>query len=127
MRLIHVTDPHLSSLAQFSFSSARGKRRSGYLSWYRNRRHIHRREILDQLVQAAQADCPDQFLVTGDLVHIGLEDEMIQAGEWLRALGGPERVTLIPGNHDVYAPASQAATYDTERFLALLMAGSSES
>jgi 3',5'-cyclic AMP phosphodiesterase CpdA len=109
MRLIHLSDPHLSSLSQHSFASLRGKRRSGYLSWYRRRRHVHRREILDRLTQSALAESADHFLVTGDLVHIGLEDEMARAKEWLATLGPPSRVTLVPGNHDIYAPDSQAA------------------
>jgi len=109
MRLIQLTDPHLSSLESFSFLSVKGKRKSGYLSWYRKRRYIHRPEILERLTQAVQDESPDQILLTGDLVHIGLEDEIIEAARWLRRLGSPEQVMLIPGNHDNYAPDSQAA------------------
>jgi 3',5'-cyclic AMP phosphodiesterase CpdA len=109
MRLIHLTDPHLSSLGSFSFLTVKGKRKSGYLSWYRKRRYIHRPEILERLTQAVQDESPDQILLAGDLVHIGLEDEIIQAASWLRRLGAPEQVMLIPGNHDNYAPDSLAA------------------
>lgn len=103
MRLIHITDPHLSSLAGQSFWNLRGKRRSGYLSWYRNRQFVHRREILDLLTESAAACEPDRVLVTGDLVHIGLDSEMIEAANWLRQLGPPEKVMFVPGNHDNYA------------------------
>ncbi len=109
MRLIHLTDPHLSSLESFSLLSVKGKRKSGYLSWYRNRQYIHRPEILERLTQAVQDESPDRILLSGDLVHIGLEDEIIEAARWLRRLGAPEQVMLIPGNHDNYAPDSQAA------------------
>jgi 3',5'-cyclic AMP phosphodiesterase CpdA len=109
MRLIHLTDPHLSSLESFSLLTVKGKRKSGYLSWYRTRRYIHRPEILERLTQAVHNESPDQILLTGDLVHIGLEDEIIQAARWLRRLGSPEQVMLIPGNHDNYAPDSLAA------------------
>jgi 3',5'-cyclic AMP phosphodiesterase CpdA len=109
MRLIHLTDPHLSSLEQQSFLSLRGKRRSGYLSWYKKRRHVHRPEILEQLTLAVRAESPDQVLLSGDLVHIGLEQEMVEAAQWLRRLGPPEKVILIPGNHDNYAADSNAA------------------
>ena len=111
MRLIQLTDPHLSSLASFSFLSVKGKRKSGYLSWYSKRQHIHRPEILKQLTLAVRAESPDQILLTGDLVHIGLEDEIIEAARWLRQLGDPEQVMLIPGNHDNYAPDSLAAMH----------------
>ncbi len=43
------------------------------------------------------------ILVTGDLVHVGLADEIEAAAAWLRELGPPERVVLVPGNHDLYA------------------------
>ena len=109
MRLIHLTDPHLSSLEPFSFLTVKGKRKSGYLSWYRKRQYIHRPEILERLTQAVRDESPDQILLTGDLVHIGLEDEIIEASRWLRRLGTPEQVVLIPGNHDNYAPDSLAA------------------
>jgi 3',5'-cyclic AMP phosphodiesterase CpdA len=109
MRLIQLTDPHLSSLESFSFLKVKGKRKSGYLSWYRKRRYIHRPEILERLTQAVHDESPDRILLTGDLVHIGLEDEIIEAAHWLRRLGTPEEVMLIPGNHDNYAPDSQAA------------------
>ena len=111
MRLIHLTDPHLSSLDGLTFMGLRGKRRSGYLSWYKNRRHVHRPEILEQLTEAVNSHQPDQVLLTGDLIHIGLEREMIEAAAWLRRLGPPEKVMLIPGNHDNYARDSLAAMH----------------
>jgi len=109
MRLIHITDPHLSSLEKTSFMQVRGKRRSGYLSWYRNRRHIHRPEVLEQLTQAVIAESPDQILLSGDLVHIGMEQEIIEAAQWLKRLGPPNKLMFIPGNHDNYSPDSLAA------------------
>jgi 3',5'-cyclic AMP phosphodiesterase CpdA len=111
MRLIHLTDPHLSSLDLESFRSLQGKRRSGYLSWHRNRRHEHRPEILDQLTGEVANHEADQVLVTGDLIHIGLESEMIEAANWLRRLGPPEKVMFVPGNHDNYAANSLPAMY----------------
>jgi 3',5'-cyclic AMP phosphodiesterase CpdA len=111
MRLIHITDPHLSSLDNLSFTGLRGKRCSGYLSWRKKRRHVHRPEILAQLTEAVNSHQPDLVLLTGDLIHIGLESEMIEAANWLRSLGPPEKIMFIPGNHDNYARDSRAAMY----------------
>jgi len=111
MRLIHLTDPHLSSLDSQSFWGLRGKRRSGYLSWRRNRRREHLPEILDQLTREIANYEPDQILLTGDLVHIGLESEIIEAAKWLQRLGPPEKVMLVPGNHDNYARDSLSGMY----------------
>lgn len=108
MRLIHITDPHLTSLEGISPAHFTGKRRLGYLSW-RRRRHWHLRSHLDELCAAAQALQPDLMLVTGDLVHLGLAPEVEEAAEWLGALGPPERVLAVPGNHDLYRGDAWAA------------------
>jgi 3',5'-cyclic AMP phosphodiesterase CpdA len=96
-----------------SWRALAGKRWSGYLSWRRKRRFVHRREMLDVLTAAVHDERPVHVLVTGDLVHIGLPAEIDTAAAWLDSLGPPERVMLVPGNHDVYArdswPAASAA------------------
>lgn len=108
MRLIHLTDPHLSSLAGVGISSLLGKRLSGYLSWRKNRSKHFLPDVLEHLVTAVQAENPDQLLLTGDLVQIGLEQEIRQAADWLAVLAAPEKLMLVPGNHDVYARGSAA-------------------
>ncbi|MEQ8484882.1 MAG: metallophosphoesterase [Pseudomonadales bacterium] len=109
IRLVHITDPHLTTLDGQRLWRLRGKRWSGYLSWQRRRRHVHLRERLDRVTAAALAEDPVQILVTGDLVHIGLPGEIEAAAGWLEALGPPQRVMLVPGNHDDYAADSRAA------------------
>lgn len=107
MRLVHLTDPHLSSLEGVGMADLRGKRWSGYLSWQKNRRKKYLPAVLEQLTEAVRSERADQVLVTGDLVHIGLETEIVQAARWLTTLGPPERVMLVPGNHDSYAKDSR--------------------
>lgn len=106
MRLVHLTDPHLSTLEGEKLSELRGKRWSGYLSWLKNRRKHYLPMVLNNLVDAIKAENADQILLTGDLVHIGLGTEIAQAAEWLDTLGPAEQVMLVPGNHDVYAKGS---------------------
>jgi 3',5'-cyclic AMP phosphodiesterase CpdA len=108
MRLVHLTDPHLSSLDGVAFPELLGKRLSGYLSWRKNRSKHHLPTVLGRLVTAVKAENPDQVLLTGDLVQIGLETEIRQAADWLKSLAAPEKITLAPGNHDVYAGGSAA-------------------
>ena len=109
MRLIHLTDPHLSILDGVSWRDLTGKRWSGYLSWRKRRRHEHRPEMLERLLTAIHAEQPDLIALTGDLVHIGLAQEVEQAAAWLARLGPPERVFLVPGNHDLYGADSWSA------------------
>ncbi len=100
--LAHLSDPHLTSLADIKFPQLLNKRILGYLSWLRKRRFVHRREIIDSLVEDLHITRPDHIAVTGDLTHLGLPMEYIEVGQWLNSLGSPEQVTVIPGNHEAY-------------------------
>lgn len=109
MRLVHLTDPHMSTLDGEKLLSLRGKRWSGYLSWRKNRRNHFLPAVLNNLVKAVRAEDADQILLTGDLVHIGLDSEITQAAEWLTTLGSGGKVMLVPGNHDIYSKGSEEA------------------
>ena len=113
MRLVHITDPHLTTLADEKVSQLRGKRWSGYLSWYKNRRKHYLPQVLNTLVESVKAESADQVLLTGDLVHIGLKSEVAQAHEWLTTLGSAENIMLVPGNHDIYGKGSADAVFQT--------------
>lgn len=112
MRLVHLTDPHLTSLANQSLIGLRGKRRLGYLSWKRKRRWVHRADLLEQITEAVHAESATQILLSGDLAQIGLAEEISAAGTWLERLGSPQQVVLVPGNHDFYRADSWAAICD---------------
>lgn len=111
MRLIHLTDPHLSNLEGVRFSDLRGKRWSGFASWHKNRRKKYLPGVLNALCTELKAQNADQILVTGDLVQIGLDSEIAQASDWLAGLGTADKVMLVPGNHDIYASGSAADVY----------------
>jgi len=103
-----LSDPHLSSPVPVRLADLLGKRALGYLSWRVNRRHRHRPEVLDALVADLRAARPDHVVVTGDLTHLGLPHELEQARRWLGTLGPAPGVSVVPGNHDVYAPGAGA-------------------
>ena len=103
--LAHISDPHLTSLENTSWRELLNKRILGYLSWRSRRRYAHRMEILQKLQIDLFKQEPDHLIVSGDLTHIGTKNECIQAASWLDKLNTPEHVTVIPGNHDRYAPA----------------------
>jgi 3',5'-cyclic AMP phosphodiesterase CpdA len=105
--LAHLSDPHLPPLPAPTLRELAGKRALGYLNWTRNRRKVHRREVLDALVSDMQAQTPDHIAVTGDLVNLALEAEFAPSLTWLESVGAPDRVTVIPGNHDAYVRATQ--------------------
>ena len=74
----------------------------GAINWRRNRVHAHRPEALQRLVEDLKAQAIDHIAVSGDLVNLGLPEEHARAAAWLASLGPPDRVSAVPGNHDIY-------------------------
>ena len=104
--LAHLSDPHLAPLPQPRRTELLGKRVLGYANWVRNRHRIHSRPVLDALTADLAAQRPDHVAVTGDLVNLALQAEFAPARDWLRTIGAPQDVTLVPGNHDAYVAAT---------------------
>lgn len=104
--LAHLSDPHLPPLPAPRLSELAGKRALGYLNWTRNRHRFHRRDVIDVLMSDLQAQVPNHIAITGDLVNLALEAEFAPALAWLESVGPPERVTVVPGNHDAYVRAT---------------------
>jgi 3',5'-cyclic AMP phosphodiesterase CpdA len=100
--LAHLSDPHLPPLPAPRLRDLAGKRALGYLNWTRNRQKFQRRDVLDALVSDMHARAPDHIAVTGDLVNLALEAEFEPARAWLESVGSPDRITIVPGNHDAY-------------------------
>lgn len=100
--LAHLTDPHLGPLARPHPFDLANKRILGFLNWHRSRKAIHVPQVLADIVVDLKAQSPDHIAVTGDLINIALPAEFAPARVFLEALGPPENVTLVPGNHDYY-------------------------
>ena len=100
--IAHISDIHLGPLVGFTVPHWNLKRLAGWINWQRNRWDVHRTSVADQLVADLKQQAPDHIAVGGDLVNIGLSAEYIRAQAWMEALGPPERVSLVPGNHDIY-------------------------
>jgi 3',5'-cyclic AMP phosphodiesterase CpdA len=104
--LAHLSDPHLAPLPTPAPRELLSKRGLGYLNWLRKRRRIHRPEALAALVADLAARHADHIAVTGDLVNLSLSNEFAPARGFLERLGPPDRVTIVPGNHDSYVRAA---------------------
>lgn len=100
--LVHLSDVHLAPVSGFHPRHWNVKRALGFLNWQRGRRRVHRRAVADRIAADALAQAPDHIAVTGDLANLGLPGEYAGALAWLAALGPPERVSVVPGNHDIY-------------------------
>jgi 3',5'-cyclic AMP phosphodiesterase CpdA len=102
--LAHLSDIHQAPLPWFGPRHWNAKRLTGFLNWHTKRRTVHKAETLDLLVHDLKQHHSDHIAVTGDLINIGLPIEYVTAERWLQALGPPDRVTVVPGNHDLYTP-----------------------
>jgi predicted phosphodiesterase len=105
--LAHLTDPHLP-LGQPSLLQAMSKRGLSYGNWLRSRQFLHRPEITARIVADLKAANPDFIAMTGDLVNFSLEQEFASGADWLSALGPPEQVGVIPGNHEAMVRGFEA-------------------
>lgn len=110
-RLAHLSDIHLGPLPELSFRELASKRVTGWYNWQRNRRRMMFGDTLSDLVLDLQAEDPDHIAVTGDLVNLATKKETIASGIWLRDLGAPHQVSLVPGNHDAYVPGALKRSY----------------
>jgi 3',5'-cyclic AMP phosphodiesterase CpdA len=100
--LAHISDLHLTPILGFGPHHWNVKRGLGYLNWARSRRHVHARAVADLLVADIWRQGADHVAVTGDISNLGLPDEFGAALTWLKTVGASEKVTAVPGNHDIY-------------------------
>lgn len=108
-RIAHLSDLHILE------EEIRGRRgqarfRVNYLSLRRPLDFEDRRERALVALRAAKAAGFDHLLVTGDLTEDGQLEQYAAVREILEDSGiEPERVTLLPGNHDAYGPGWREA------------------
>jgi len=105
-RLAHLSDPHVGPLGRPRLRQLFGKRATGYANWRRGRSRSHDMATLSPLVTDLRAQGAGHIACTGDLCNIGLPSEWETARTFLEALGSPETVSFVPGNHDAYVRGS---------------------
>ncbi len=103
--LVHISDLHISTLA-FRPWTLISKRFLGVSNWVFRRRRNFPRQRAQALVAHLCNNPWDHLLITGDLTQLGLAEEFALAQKILQPLlnFGPERVSILPGNHDRYTP-----------------------
>jgi len=104
--IAHISDIHLAPLPKVRLRDLAGKRITGYLNWKLKRGGAMSSEAARHLVEHLAAQRPDMTAITGDLVNLALPAETEAVKLWLENLGPPERVCLVPGNHDAYVPGA---------------------
>jgi 3',5'-cyclic AMP phosphodiesterase CpdA len=107
--LAHLSDPHLPPLPEPRLRDLMGKRITGYLNWRFRRGPHHQEKVLDAILEDLAAARPDHIAVTGDLANLALDPEFARGRDFLARLGPPDRVTVVPGNHDAYVHSGERA------------------
>src|SRR5438874_9072202 len=103
MRLAHCSDLHLLSHDGVRWIELANKRWIGAMNLISNRSRHYHVAAFEQMVEDLNAQGIEHVLCTGDVTNLALEQEFQFARERFdRLAGGPEHVTVIPGNHDAY-------------------------
>ncbi|HZS38929.1 MAG TPA: metallophosphoesterase [Polyangia bacterium] len=109
MRIAHFSDVHALDLSGARPWAFLNKRFAGWVNLKINRRGKHPTELFEAVVDDLNARPPDEVIVTGDLTNLSLPSEFTLARSILDRLRlGPEHVTVVPGNHDVYTLSALA-------------------
>jgi 3',5'-cyclic AMP phosphodiesterase CpdA len=118
MRIAHLSDLHVSSPQGVDPRRLLGKRVTGYANWRLRRSAMHRSEYVRLLAEEIARQGVDHVVVTGDVTNLALEQEFDLARETLRAsLGGDaSRVSIVPGNHDLYTAGAERDRRFATRF-----------
>ncbi len=111
-RLAHISDTHLGPLPEVSGRELLSKRITGYVNFRRNRSRPGQPEIVGYLADYVNSLAPDHTAITGDLINIGLDTEIINARLWLESLGGARDHTVILGNHDAYVRGAREKAFE---------------
>ncbi len=104
MRIAHLSDLHLHPAGALRARDLMTRRLFGALNLYVLRAGAYSEDVAVAAVEAVRSVGVDHVVVTGDLTNLALPAEFALAAQVLRPLGGPERLTVVPGNHDLYTP-----------------------
>ena len=100
--IIHISDLHFHTYPQ-NFRDWKSKRILGAANLLFRRKRQFPLQRAKRLVEQIQKMNWDHLVISGDLTQLALEKGFSRARKTLEPLlTDPERVTVIPGNHDRY-------------------------
>lgn len=107
MRIAHFSDLHLLALEGVPPSRFLNKRLTGWVNLRLKRGSIHRSAYVRAIADEVAGSGIDHVVVTGDLSNLALESEFDRARALFERMGlDASRLTVVPGNHDVYTRGS---------------------
>ncbi len=111
MRVAHFSDLHLLSLQGVSPRRFLNKRLTGWANLRLKRGAVHRSSYVRSIAREIATSGVDHVVITGDLTNLALESEFALARDVIdHDLGlAPSKVTVVPGNHDMYTRGAMAS------------------
>jgi 3',5'-cyclic AMP phosphodiesterase CpdA len=109
MRIAHLSDPHILDLTGVDRSRLLlNKRFTGWVNIKLHRGSVHKRQVVEAMMDDIRAQNVDHVVITGDITNLALEPEFERAKSVFDRIGfHPDQVSVIPGNHDVYTRGSE--------------------
>jgi 3',5'-cyclic AMP phosphodiesterase CpdA len=104
MKIAHLSDLHLLDLTDVGPLRFMNKRLSGYFNLRVRRKHVHHADYVRAMGNRLDHLQIDHVIITGDITNLALESEFAYARNVIEhdLKLAPERVTIVPGNHDAY-------------------------
>jgi 3',5'-cyclic AMP phosphodiesterase CpdA len=114
VRIAHLSDLHLLSLEGAVPFRLFNKRITGYLNLRFHRKSVHKPFAARAVAREIRRLGVDHVVITGDVSNLALEGEFELVRRYLAEDLGlpPERVSMVPGNHDAYT----AGAHRSQRF-----------
>ena len=107
MKLGHISDLHVFALDRVRPWRFLNKRLVGGLNLLLHRGKAHSPQVVRQALEHLEAAQVDHIAISGDLTNLALREEFAAAAELIGQIpGAPERVSVVPGNHDYYVPST---------------------
>jgi 3',5'-cyclic AMP phosphodiesterase CpdA len=118
MRIAHFSDLHVLALDDVSPWRFLNKRLTGWANLRFKRKHAHHSDTVRAVAREVRAHGVDHVAITGDLTNLALESEFALAHEILEhEMGlGPDEISIVPGNHDLYTQGALRAKRFTNYF-----------
>jgi 3',5'-cyclic AMP phosphodiesterase CpdA len=111
VRIAHLSDPHVLDLSGVPTRRlVFNKRITGWINLGLKRASHHKFWVLEAMMDDLRTRRVDHVVVTGDLTNLALDPEFERARTLLERMGyGPDALSVIPGNHDVYTAGAERA------------------
>ncbi len=110
---LHIYSPDSLKASAFFTGCLPNRRFLGAANFIMGRKSVHSVEVLRAAVAAVSQARADHCVITGDLSNLAIDAEFAFVRSIIAPLGGPERLSVIPGNHDCYTPESiRAARFE---------------